>query len=253
MQSISDDIEVPVGQFNVFINLNDGKKAKRMKNQKQFEAYLKMFGYSQDHVIEILEAEVAEEKKDEHPMEEEKTPAKVEPLKAEPVKAAEAKEDIGCCSKGHKLIDWVGMPDDPAYRRANPSCCICSICNNYISYADHKGFRRCGPCQYDAHHECQEAVIKRKVEAARKPAEAKKDNGQCFKGHKLIDWFGMPDDPDYRRANPSNCICSICNKNIHYADPKGFRRCGPCQYDAHHECQEAAIKRKAEYNRPMYR
>ena len=120
---------------------------------------------------------------------------KVEPLKAEPVKAAEAKEELcyykrkvevarkakearkaaeakmaaganednGYCSKGHKLIYWVGMPDDPAYRRAHPSRCSCSLCPNKIYYSDPKGFRRCKQCQYDAHHECQEALIKRKV------------------------------------------------------------------------------------------
>lgn len=59
--SISEGIELPEDQFQVFINLGDGKKGKRLKTQKQFEAHLKMKGYSEDHMLEVVQVGEKEE------------------------------------------------------------------------------------------------------------------------------------------------------------------------------------------------
>ena len=53
---------MPVEKITIAINLNDGKKPKTLKTQKNFETHLKMFGYNQDHIIEVIEAEAEEEK-----------------------------------------------------------------------------------------------------------------------------------------------------------------------------------------------
>ena len=63
------------------------------------------------------------------------------------------------------------------------------------------------------------------------------DLGKCTDGHPLTCCVGRPDDPAYAYGNAG---CDLCGEEIdcENPDPKGFRRCFDCRYDAHHKCIE---------------